>query len=85
MTREPRLTIDAEITLRHRETGEEENLTVHGIEAIWQWDDLTRDAAEYWAVVDWIGQTFGNRIDWFSITSCTGSPKTLPTLPKKGK
>ena len=75
MTRETKLTIDADITIRHRETGKEENLTVSGICATWHWDDSTRDVAEYWAVLDWVAQTFGNSVDWFSIRSWAGTPE----------
>lgn len=73
--RATRLHVDAEFIIRHRETGKEENLEVKGLECVWHWDDGTRDAAEYWAVVDWIGKTFGNSVDWFSVKSWTGSPR----------
>ena len=69
------LHVDAEFIIRHRETGKEENLEVKGLECVWRWDDGTRDAAEYWAVVDWVSQTFGNSVDWFSVKSWTGSPR----------
>lgn len=83
MDRETRIYVDAEIIIRHREAAKEESLNIKGIETVWHWDDsdtctecsITRDAAEYWAVADWIAQTFGNNIDWFSIKSWTGSPK----------
>ena len=75
MERETRLFVDAEFVIRHRETAKEESMTVKGIECVWHWDDGTRDAAEYWAVIDWVSNTFGNNIDWFSIKSWTGSPK----------
>ena len=75
MKRETKITVDAEIKIRHRETGEEETLAVHGISTTWLWDEGSRDAAEYWAVADWVAQTFGNDIDWFSIGSWTGTPE----------
>jgi len=75
MARETKLYVGADIIIRHRETAKEESLTVEGIECVWHWDDSTRDTAEYWAVVDWISQTFGNSIDWFTIKGWTGSPK----------
>lgn len=75
MTRETKILVDADIVIRYRETGEEENLIVRGISTTWHWDDESRDAAEYWAVADWVSQTFGNNVDWFSITSWTGTPE----------
>lgn len=75
MDRETRIYVDAEYSIRNRETGKEKSLEVKGLEAVWHWDAMTRDAAEYWAVVDWVAQTYGNTVDWFSIESWTGSPK----------
>ncbi len=75
MDRETRIDVDAEYVIRHRETAKEDSLEVKGLECVWHWDDSTRDAAEYWAVADWIAQTYGNTIDWFSIKSWTGSPR----------
>jgi hypothetical protein len=75
MDRETRIDVDADVIIRHRETAKEESLTVRGIECVWHWDDISRDAAEYWAVADYLAHTFGNNIDWFSIKSWTGSPR----------
>ena len=69
------ISVDADIVIRIRETGEEQNLTVEGIPCTWGWNDGSRDAAEYWAVADWITDTFGNNIYWFSIKCRTGTPK----------
>ena len=78
MDRETRIFVDADVIIRHRETAKEESLTVKGIECAWHWDDLSGDAAEYWAVyyaaAGYLAYTFGNSIDWFSIKSWTGSP-----------
>lgn len=67
--------VDTDIVIRIRETGEEQHLTAEGIPCTWVWSDGSRDAAEYWAVADWIANTFGNNIDWFSIKCWTGTPK----------
>lgn len=75
MERETRIFVDADVIIRNRETTEEKDLTLHGIECVWHWDDSTRDAAEYWAVADYISQRFGNSIDWFTIKAWTGTPK----------
>ena len=75
MDRETRIDVDADVIIRHKETAKEESLTVRGIECVWHWDDSSRDAAEYWAVTDYLCYTFGNTIDWFSIKSWTGSPR----------
>jgi len=74
MQRETRIHVSADIIIRNREAAKEENLSVNGIECVWHWDDGSRDAAEYWAVIDWVSNTFGNNIDWFNVTSWTGSP-----------
>lgn len=67
--------VDADIVIRIRETGEEQHLKAEGIPCTWVWNDGSRDAAEYWAVADWITDTFGNNIDWFSIKCWTGNSK----------
>ena len=66
--------IEADIIIRIRETGEEQKLTVHDLPCLWVWADGSRDAAEYWAVLDWIENTFGNNVDWFSVACIVGSP-----------
>lgn len=67
--------VNAEIVIRTRETGEEQALEVCDVPCTWVWEDGSRDAAEYWAVCDWIAETFGHNIDWFSIKCWTGTPK----------
>lgn len=66
--------VSADITIRIRETGKEEDLRVDNIPCLWVWADGSRGAAEYWAVSDWIAETFGNNIDWFSIKCVVGTP-----------
>lgn len=76
MDRKTNILVDADIIIRMRETGEEQNLTVDSIPCTWEWDESSRDAAEYWAVADWITDTFGNNIDWFSIKGWSGTPQS---------
>ena len=66
--------VSSDITIRLRSTSEEQNLTVDNIPCLWVWADGSRDAAEYWAVADWIAETFGTKVDWFSIKCVVGSP-----------
>lgn len=71
---ETRLKIDADIVLRYRDTAKEDSLTVEDIECVWVWEDGSRDEMTYWAVADWITETFGNEIDWFAIKHWRCSP-----------
>lgn len=71
---ETRLSVGADVVLCYRDTAKEESLTVEGIECVWVWEDASRDAVTYGAVAVWIAQTFGNKIDWFSIKCWTSSP-----------
>lgn len=52
--------------------GKINKITIKDIPCLWIWDELTRDAAEYWAVWDYVGATF--TFDWMSIKSWSGSP-----------
>lgn len=45
----------------------DEQLAVRGVPFTWQWDEMSREAAEYWAAVDYVTHTHGP--DWFSITA----------------
>jgi hypothetical protein len=67
------LVIEADIAIRIRETGEEQKLTVRDLPCTWVWAEGSRDAAEYWAVSDWIAKTFGNNIDWFNVICIVSS------------
>jgi 3-methyladenine DNA glycosylase AlkD len=66
--------VDADILIRNRSTGKETHLSVKDIKCLWGDRYISRESAEYWAVVDWLAETFGNRIDRFRIKSWTGSP-----------
>ena len=62
------------VTIRLRETGEEQVVELGDLEVEWVWADYSRETAEYWAVVDAVVDTFGNNVDWFSVTSWGSSP-----------
>jgi hypothetical protein len=68
--------VSSDIIIRIRETGEEQHLTVDNIPCTWVWSDGSRAAMEYWVVVDWIVDTFGDSIDWFGIKWLSGSPRS---------
>jgi len=45
----------------------EEKIVVRNVNFTWNWDESSREAAEYWAAVDYISNTYGP--DWFSISA----------------
>ena len=61
-------------TIRFRETGEEQFVELSDLEFEWVWDEISREAAEYWTVCDAVSETFGNNVDWFSITGWGSTP-----------
>jgi len=38
--------------------GEEHQLNIKDIRCVWQWDQMTREAAELWAIIDYVADTF---------------------------
>ena len=55
----------------------EEQLAVRNVPFTWHWDECGREAAEYWAAVDYIAKTYGP--DWFSISAWGSSPEQKET------
>ena len=51
--------------------GQEHTVTVKGIPVTWVWGDISRDAVEMWAVLDYIYDHF--QFDSFSVVSYTSS------------
>ena len=51
--------------------GEEHQLNINGIRCIWQWDQMTREAAELWAIIDYVADTFN--FTTFSVVSYTST------------
>ena len=65
--------VDVEMMLP---SGKVENFRLGNIPCVWKWDESSREAAEYWAAFDHIGDNYN--FDWMSIKSWTGSPVDKP-------
>ena len=70
--RETNLLVSADVEMMFK-SGHVENFRVNGVECLWKWDEASRTSAEYWAVIDYVDNTWPE-YDWFSIKSWTGSP-----------
>jgi len=66
--------IEAEVEMMFH-CGKVETFTISDILCFWLWDEMSRDAAEYWAVWDHVGANY--TFDWMSIKCWTGSPVKL--------
>lgn len=51
--------------------GQEHTVTVKGIPVTWVWGDISRDAVEMWAVLDYIYDHF--QFESFSVVSISSS------------
>ena len=51
-----------------------QDVKVRNIPCTWEWDKSSREAAEMWAVHDWISNTFGDNIRSYWIQCVVGSP-----------
>jgi|14BtaG_2_1085337.scaffolds.fasta_scaffold01777_12 hypothetical protein len=58
-----------EVLIRNAKTGKEDKVELSNIPMTWNPEEISRDAAVYWAVVDTVGSQFGNDVDWFSVVS----------------
>tara|TARA_R110000737_G_scaffold100895_4_gene134771 strand:- start:322 stop:579 length:258 start_codon:yes stop_codon:yes gene_type:complete len=63
--------VEADVEMMYH-CGEIHNFTIKDISCLWSWDETSREAAEYWAVWDYVGAHYN--FDWMSIKSWTGSP-----------
>ena len=63
--------VDADVEMMYH-CGEIENFRIENIPCLWVWDETSREAAEYWAVWDYVGANFN--FDWMSVKSWSGSP-----------
>ena len=61
--------VDVEMMLH---SGNVETFRLGNIPCVWKWDEMSREAAEYWAAFDHIGDNYD--FDWMSIKSWSGSP-----------
>ena len=50
-------TIEAQVELTHI-SGNIEDVVISGIPCVWDWDTNTREAAELWAIVDYVADNF---------------------------
>ena len=67
------LLIDADVDIMLHK-GKIKPTTVHisSIPCVWTWDESSREAAEYWAVVEHVNEEWN--YDWMSIKSWSSSP-----------
>jgi len=63
--------IKAYVELQHP-SGKIEDVVISGIPCVWDWDTNTREAAELWAVMDYVANNFA--VDGFSASSYDSSP-----------
>lgn len=63
--------VEADVEMMYL-NGYVESVTVSSIPCRWLWDEMSREAAEYWAVWEYIGDNY--TFEWMSIKSWVGSP-----------
>ena len=65
--------VDADVEMMfHHGKPEPTKIRIKDIPCLWVWDETSREAAEYWAVWDYVGANF--TFDWMSVKSWSGSP-----------
>tara|TARA_R110000868_G_scaffold382108_1_gene648609 strand:- start:559 stop:819 length:261 start_codon:yes stop_codon:yes gene_type:complete len=64
-------TLDAEVEFTLRD-GERHKLYIQEIPCVWQWDVLSREAAELWAVIEYVAENFTDYLD-FSVVSVSST------------
>ena len=70
--------VDADVEMMfHHGKPEPTKIRIKDIPCLWVWDETSREAAEYWAVWDYVGANF--TFDWMSIKSWSGSPIKVDT------
>lgn len=69
--RQTEIMVEADVEIMFA-NGNVSHMTISNIPCTWVWDESSRDAAEYWAVMDRVDQEF--TYDWFTIKSWVGSP-----------
>ena len=65
------LTVDVDVEMRFH-CGNVGSFRIVNIPCVWQWDEVSRDAACYWAAFDHIGENYN--FDWMSIKCWSSSP-----------
>lgn len=74
LTRTTEIMVEADIQIWVKGDTKAQEIRVKGIPCTWEWDKSSRDAAEAWAVHDWIDNTFGDNIETYWIICVVGSP-----------
>ena len=70
--------VDADVEMMfHHGKPEPTKIRIKDIPCLWVWDETSREAAEYWAIWDYVGATF--TFDWMSVKSWSGSPVKVDT------
>jgi hypothetical protein len=71
MERQTEIMVSADIEMMFA-SGTVEKFRLSDIPCNWVWDEMSREAAEYWAAFDHVSNNY--KFDWMSIKSWTGSP-----------
>jgi len=58
--------VDATVNVITKD-GEEHTVNINNIPCTWVWEDITREAAELWAVIDYVADNFD--FESFSVVS----------------
>ena len=70
--------VDADVEMMfHHGKPEPTKIRIKDIPCLWVGEETSREAAEYWAVWDYVGANF--TFDWMSIKSWSGSPVKVDT------
>ena len=70
-TRSTNILVSADIEMMFA-SGTVERFRLSDIPCTWVWDEMSREAAEYWSALDHVSDNY--KFDWMSIKSWTGSP-----------
>ena len=74
LTRTTELLVSADLEIWLKDSNEKQEIRVHFIPCTWKWDESTRQAAETWAVHDWVATALGDNIETYWIQCVVGSP-----------
>ena len=69
--RQTNIMVEADVEMMFA-SGKVERFRLADIPCTWIWDDMSREAAEYWAALDHVSDNY--TYDWMSIKSWVGSP-----------
>ena len=69
--RRTQIMVEADVEIMYL-NGYVDNKRLTDIPCVWVWDEMSREAAEYWAVWEHIGSNY--TFEWMSIKSWVGSP-----------